>query len=979
MHIISPVYFFNFLSVNCAFGRYIRVHTILALAFGASVLPVQPSKADPSITYTGNVTPVPPPGVADWDWSLVQVLTVGDNGAGTLDIRNGATAFGDTLFVGSGNAGLGGAYLTVNGKDSAIATTHINLGDGGDGTLTVSNSGLVTDTHARIGYLAGSTGTATVEGAGSKWVSVEEFTVGYAGGGELVIKDGGVASNLRGFVGRFAGSTGTVTVDGIGSEWTAARGLHVGDAGTGILNIVNGGMINIDALLIGVAMGGNGTVTVDGAHSVLNSRSDLSIGQPGKGLGTLNILNGGTVSASGNLGVMNGTLTVDGIGSALVIQENSSLYVGEYDSGILSITNGGRVISPTVNVARTAASGRVGATHGTINIGSAAGSSAVAPGTLETDMVMFGVGDAHLTFNHTDMSGNYEFSPVITGGNAESTVNVYSGNTVLTGIGSDYSAPTNIYGGILSAGGAGIFSTKSDFAVHKAGMLDLRGHEQSLANISNSGTINFGDTGGTVLNITGNYTGNGGVLVMNTVLGDDNSKTDLLQVGGDISGNTNLQIINRGGLGAQTVNGIEVVSVGGQSSGTFSLVSDYITKDGQKAVVGGAYAYTLQQGSGSGNKDGNWYLTSHMSVPDPNPDPDCHEDNSCPAPDPRYNPGTPVYEGYVQTLQTLNTLPSLQQRVGNRYWNGAANPVIEHGGDMAGTPLVSAAESGAVVDGRSVWGRIEGAHSRFEANRSTTGMKQDVNSFLLQAGIDGQFYEGETGRLIGGVTGQYGKARGDVASDHGDGKIDTQGWGLGGTLTWYEDTGFYADLQAQAMWYDSDLTSATAGQPLVNGNKGFGYGFSAEAGRRIDLDNYWSLTPQAQLIWSSVTFDRFKDTWEASVSSRNGDSLNARLGLSADYRNAWRDAHGRISRNSVYVIANLYQELTGGGSGRVTVAGVDFEAEAERTWGGLGAGGTLTWADDKYALYGEGSLNTSLSNFADSYTLKATAGLRVRW
>ena len=113
-----------------------------------------------------------------------------------------------------------------------------------------------------------------------------------------------------------------------------------------------------------------------------------------------------------------------------------------------------------------------------------------------------------------------------------------------------------------------------------------------------------------------------------------------------------------------------------------------------------------------------------------------------------------------------------------------------------------------------------------------------------------------------------------------------QGADMAGTLTWYGDTGFYTDLQAQAMWYDSDLTSATAGRSLINGNKGFGYGFSAEAGRRIDLDNYWSLTPQAQLTWSSVTFDTFNDAWGASVSGRNGDSLNARLGLSADYRNA---------------------------------------------------------------------------------------------
>ncbi|MFD1227490.1 autotransporter outer membrane beta-barrel domain-containing protein, partial [Pseudochrobactrum kiredjianiae] len=185
------------------------------------------------------------------------------------------------------------------------------------------------------------------------------------------------------------------------------------------------------------------------------------------------------------------------------------------------------------------------------------------------------------------------------------------------------------------------------------------------------------------------------------------------------------------------------------------------------------------------------------------------------------------------------------------------------------------------------------------------------------------------------------------------------------------------DAQAQAMWYDSDLNSTTANQSLINGNKGFGYGLSLEGGKRIDLDDNWSLTPQAQLVWSSVKFDTFTDAWEASVSNRNGDSLNARLGLSADYRNAWAASSGMIARSHLYGIVNLYQEFMSGN--KVTVADVDFRNENDTTWGGIGAGGTYAWADDKYALYGEGSLNTSLSNFADSYAVKGTVGFRVKW
>ncbi|WP_162792722.1 hypothetical protein [Ochrobactrum sp. 3-3] len=47
--------------------------------------------------------------------------------------------------------------------------------------------------------------------------------------------------------------------------------------------------------------------------------------------------------------------------------------------------------------------------------------------------------------------------------------------------------------------------------------------------------------------------------------------------------------------------------------------------------------------------------------------------------------------------------------------------------------------------------------------------------------------------------------------------------------------------------------------------------------------------------------------------------------------------------------------------------------------GGIGAGGTYAWADNKYAIYGEGSVNTSLNHFADSYAIKGNLGFKVKW
>jgi autotransporter family porin len=101
------------------------------------------------------------------------------------------------------------------------------------------------------------------------------------------------------------------------------------------------------------------------------------------------------------------------------------------------------------------------------------------------------------------------------------------------------------------------------------------------------GTINFQhaeDAAWQTLTIKDDFIGNGGKLVFNTVLFDDTSETDKLIVEGNTSGHTGVEVNNIGGAGAQTVEGIEIVSVGGNSEGTFEKAS---------RIVAGAMTITL--------------------------------------------------------------------------------------------------------------------------------------------------------------------------------------------------------------------------------------------------------------------------------------------------------------------------------------------------------------------------------------------------
>lgn len=99
--------------------------------------------------------------------------------------------------------------------------------------------------------------------------------------------------------------------------------------------------------------------------------------------------------------------------------------------------------------------------------------------------------------------------------------------------------------------------------------------------------------------------------------------------------------------------------------------------------------------------------------------------------------------------------------------------------------------------------------------------------------------------------------------------------------------------------------------------------------------------------------------------------------MSADYQNSWHNEQGSLNRSSVYGIANLYNEFLNGT--RVDVASVQFTNKNERLWAGIGLGGSYNWNDDKYSVYGEGSINASLKNLGDSYTYKGTLGFRVKW
>ncbi|MDH2402039.1 autotransporter outer membrane beta-barrel domain-containing protein [Bradyrhizobium sp. SSUT18] len=858
-------------------------------------------------------------------------LAPGNTGGvpGTLTIQqNLALSSGSALNYNFGQANVVGGALNdltkVNGNLTLDGTLNVTVSPGG-----TFDPGI----YRAISY----NGSLTNNGLQVGTIPSPDFFVQTSIANQVnLVNTAGLTLN---FWDGAAGPRNNGVVNGGNGIWQNSAGNDNWTTGTGTVNAP------FTDAAFAIFAGIGGTVTVDNSLGQVTA-AGMQFAADGYHL------TGGAIALSGSptsiIRVGDGTLTGASFIATIdnVLSGNTQLVKTDLGTLVLTgantYTGGTAVQGGTLRISSDA------------NLGAASGGVTLDSGTLQTTasiasnrlVSLPGTG----TFL-TDSATTLTLNGTLTG--AGGFVKDGTGTLLLNGAATN-AGSTTVAAGTLQAGAANVFSAASAFSVLSGGALDLNGHDQTVASLGNAGTVSLNGAPGTTLTVTGDYVGGNGLLRLNTALGSDASVTDRLVVQGSTLGATALRVANVGGTGAPTVEGIKVVDVGGASNGIFALQGNYVIQ-GQQAVVGGAYAYTLQKNGVSTPTDGDWYLRSSLVNPPPPAAP----------PGPLYQPGVPLYENYAQVLLGLNELPTLQQRVGNRYWGGsdamARAGIAPVPGD--GSPAPSA-----------FWGRIEGRRADLQPS-NTTGSTYTADQMKLQAGLDGVVLENERGRLIVGLTAQYGLTTANVASFFGNGRIRVEGAGVGGTLTWYGDNGFYVDGQAQSMFYHSDLSSVLVGS-LTHGNEGLGYAFSVETGRRIAVGNGWSLTPQAQLAYSKVDFDSFADRFGARVSLRDNDSLVGRAGLALSHQKTWNDGSG-ITRSDVYGMANVHYGFLNGTS--VDVAGTGFASAQDRLWGSIGGGGTYSWANGRYAIFGEVSYNASLAGSSDSHSYKGTGGFRIVW
>ncbi|MFZ0827369.1 MAG: hypothetical protein WAO02_08085 [Verrucomicrobiia bacterium] len=263
--------------------------------------------------------------------NLTTGITVGLNGAFTLLVlTNGATVTNT-----SGNASIGynasaqSNRVVVTDADSIWNDSgEFHIGDTGSfSELDILNGGLVTDVYGMIGYAVSShDNLVVVSDPGSVWQSMY-VEVGLQSGtnNQLVVTNGGQVISGVGALGLGKGGSSVAWVTGNNSVWTNSGPLTVGSYGSSCLLVVtNGGKLFSGSSTVGGMNSGiiNETVVITGAGSSWSS----SLFWLGKfsGVGNrLNLLNGGTVTASGlDIGSYSSSnlLTVADAGSALQCQ-----------------------------------------------------------------------------------------------------------------------------------------------------------------------------------------------------------------------------------------------------------------------------------------------------------------------------------------------------------------------------------------------------------------------------------------------------------------------------------------------------------------------------------------------------------------------------------------------------------------------------------------------------------------------------------
>ncbi|EAO1522129.1 fibronectin-binding autotransporter adhesin ShdA [Salmonella enterica] len=790
-------------------------------------------------------------------------------------------------------------FLTIDGKVDEADNTHYDLtaslswyADRDNATTDAHGTFTLSDPDGGFNVAATLTDVDDTLDPGSRW---DGKSLTKEGAGTLILSgdndySGGTTINEGTLVAASTTALGTGLVDNnatlvldVDGEVSAVGGITTHSGATTQL-----------ALGTSLDLGDSALIQQDG--STLNVELNSDSVQP--------LITGGSATLGGDLVVSDASLQArasDAEFQSFKLMDMDSDISGDFTSLTMNLTDQPDYLTVTGTINPADASEYL-LTEG-LSWNATATSATPAHGTFTLS-----AGDSfEVTSVLGDKTGNGDWD-------GKSLTKLGAGKLTLSGA-NTYSGDTNVQEGTLWLTGAGtIGEVGSQQAVNVASDATFGGSNGTTVNgkVTNEGTLVFGDseetgaiftlngdlinmgtitsgssssTPGNTLYVDGDYTGNGGSLYLNTVLGDDDSATDKLVITGDASGTTDLYI-NGIGDGAQTTNGIEVVDVGGVStSDAFVLKNE---------VNAGLYTYRLYWNE----SDNDWYLASKAqsddddSGGDDTPSDGGDDGGNVTPPDDGGDGGnvTPPDDGgdggdVTPPDDGGDVAPQYRADIGAYMGNQwmARNLQMQTLYDREGSQYRNA-------DG-SVWARFKAGKAESEAVSGNIDMDSNYSQFQLGGDIlawgNGQqsVTVGVMASYINADTDSTGNRGADGSQFTSSGNVD--GYNLGVYATWFADaqthSGAYVDSWYQYGFYNNSVESGDAGSESYDSTAN---AVSLETGYRYDIalsnGNTVSLTPQAQVVWQNYSADSVKDNYGTRIDGQDGDSWTTRLGLRVD-------------------------------------------------------------------------------------------------
>ncbi len=283
---------------------------------GDAVVGMSPSPAGGIIETTG----------AGSTFSTGKNLTIGKQGSGELSVSQGGEVTTNSFALLAEMTGSSGT-ATVSGAGSKWTVKSVlNIGSKGRGSLSVEGGATVASAGGTLSEFSSGTADASVNGQGSTWVNTGDLVIAERGGASLQISNGASVANAQGAVGRLNSAAGGVFVGGVGSTWSNSGARRLAPRALEFY-IFAGGSVSCTSAMLG-AVSGFGNVTVRDGGSPFKATWTISQSLAVGGPSTLDVQHGGQVS------VMQET-TIGGSGSV-------KLTGGEFGTAAINFQSGGQ-------------------------------------------------------------------------------------------------------------------------------------------------------------------------------------------------------------------------------------------------------------------------------------------------------------------------------------------------------------------------------------------------------------------------------------------------------------------------------------------------------------------------------------------------------------------------------------------------------------------------------------------------------------